>query len=98
MSMELNERLTDFYTEHLPEGVIDGTMMRGPCPFCKGKGRDEAGTIVVYLGARSYFGGYFRCQSRCVHGGFDSDFDRISGLDHATGSLMSSQQNSRLAI
>jgi len=82
--MELNERLASFYQEHLPEGVIDGTMLKGSCPFCTGKGKGEAGSIVVYLGARSYFAGYFRCQSRCVPGGFAPHFARLAGLDPAT--------------
>ena len=79
-TMELHEKLTGFYKEHLTEGAIDGTILKGPCPFCKSRGR-EAGTIVVYLGARSYFAGYFRCQNRCVPGGFVPHFARLSGID-----------------
>ena len=81
--MTLNEKLASFYQEHLPESEIDGTMLKGPCPFCKDKEGDKAGTIVVYLGARSYFVGYFRCQSRCVPGGFAPHFARLSGIDPA---------------
>jgi len=79
--MELNDRLAGFYKEYLPGGEIDGTMLKGPCPFCKIRSRDEPGSIVVYLGARSYFAGYFRCQSRCVPGGFAHHFARLSGID-----------------
>ncbi|KPK28527.1 MAG: DNA helicase [Desulfobacterales bacterium SG8_35_2] len=82
--MELNARLTDFYKKHLPGSVIDGTTLKGPCPFCKTKGRKEAGSIVVYLGARSYFAGYFRCQNRCLPGGFMAHFARLSGIDPAS--------------
>ena len=82
--MELNARLTDFYKEHLPGGVLDGTILKAPCPFCKTRGRKEAGSIVVYLGARSYFAGYFRCQSRCVPGGFAPHFARLGGIDPAS--------------
>jgi archaellum biogenesis ATPase FlaH len=82
--MKLNEQLESFYRVHLPEGVIDGTMLKGPCPFCMSNGKDEAGSIVVYLGARSYFAGYFRCQSRCVPGGFAPHFARLSGINPAT--------------
>ncbi len=82
--MELNERLAGFYQEHLSQGVIEGTMLKGPCPFCKDNGREEAGSITVYLGAMSYFAGYFRCQSRCVPGGFAPHFGRLSGIDPGT--------------
>ena len=82
--MTLNEKLADFYREHLPESVIDGTMLKGPCPFCREKEEGKAGSLVVYLGARSYFAGYFRCQSRCVPGGFALHFARLSGIDPAT--------------
>ena len=58
-TMTVNERLAGFYREHLPEGEIDGTMLKGPCPFCQSKEGGETGNIVVYLGARSYFAGYF---------------------------------------
>ena len=78
--MELNEKLADFYQKHLPVGVIDGTMLKGDCPFCLDHGKTEAGGIVVYLGARSYFAGYFRCQSRCVPGGFPHHFARLRGI------------------
>jgi replicative DNA helicase len=82
--MELNGRLADFYREHLSESEPDGTILKGPCPFCKNKGKDSAGTIMVYLGARSYFAGYFRCQSRCVPGGFAPHFARLSNIDPTT--------------
>jgi KaiC/GvpD/RAD55 family RecA-like ATPase len=82
--MELNDKVTGFYKEHLPGSVIDGTILKGPCPFCNSRGREESGSIVVYLGARSYFAGYFRCQSRCVPGGFAPHFARLSGIDPAS--------------
>ena len=82
-TMTLNERLAGFYKEHLPEGTIDGTMLKTSCPFCKTKSKEEPGTMVVYLGATSYFAGYFRCQSRCVPGGFGPHFARLSGIDPA---------------
>ncbi|MDX1776616.1 MAG: DNA helicase, partial [Desulfobulbales bacterium] len=82
--MELNERLKSFYQEHLPGSNIEGTMLKGPCPFCQSSGTEENGSIVVYLGARSYFAGYFRCHSRCVPGGFAHHFARLSGIDPST--------------
>ena len=83
-TMELNERLAVFYKEHLPGSLIEGTLLKGPCPFCKSRSGDDAGFIVVYLGARSYFAGYFRCQNRCVPGGFAPHFARLSGMDPAS--------------
>ena len=82
--MTLNEKLASFYQEHLPEGVIDGTILKGPCPFCKDREGENAGIIIIYLGARSYFAGYFRCQSRCVPGGFAPHFARLRGIDPDT--------------
>jgi KaiC/GvpD/RAD55 family RecA-like ATPase len=82
--MELSIRLADFYRKHLPEGVIDGTIMKSPCPFCANRGSDSKSSILVYLGARSYFAGYFRCQNRCVPGGFAPHYARLSGIDPAT--------------
>ena len=82
--MELNERLAVFYRKHLPENKLDGTILRGPCPFCNSGNNNDAGTIMVYLGARSYFAGYFRCQSRCVPGGFAPHFARLKGIDPAS--------------
>ena len=82
--MELHERLADFYRQHLPAGTIDGTILKGPCPFCASRSSDENGSLMVYLGARSYFAGYFRCQNRCVPGGFAPHFARLSGIDPAT--------------
>jgi len=81
--MELNEKLADFYRKHLPEGRLDGTILKGPCPFCSNRGADGAGAIMVYLGARSYFAGYFRCLNRCVPGGFAPHFARLRGIDPA---------------
>jgi KaiC/GvpD/RAD55 family RecA-like ATPase len=81
--MTLNERLTGFYKKHLPDGVIEGSMLKANCPFCANKDRDEPGIMVIYLGARSYFAGYFRCLSRCVPGGFAPHFGRLKGIDPA---------------
>ena len=81
--MGLHDKFTVFYQEHLPGGIIDGTILKAPCPFCRDRGRDEVGSVIVYLGARSYFAGYFRCLSRCVPGGFAPHFARLRGIDPA---------------
>jgi len=80
--MELNKKLADFYRQHLGQSTLDGTILKGHCPFCKGNDK-ERGTIMVYLGTRSYFAGYFRCLNRCVPGGFPPHFARLSGIDPA---------------
>jgi KaiC/GvpD/RAD55 family RecA-like ATPase len=82
--MELNEKFADFYKEHIPDGIIENTLLKGQCPFCKGSEYEDQGTIIVYLGIKSHFAGYFRCQSRCVPGGFVPHFARLKGLDPAT--------------
>jgi replicative DNA helicase len=82
-AMGLHNKLTVFYQEHLPDGTIDGTILKALCPFCRERGRDEAGSIIVYLGERSYFAGYFRCLNRCAPGGFAPHFARLSGIDPA---------------
>jgi len=78
--MELNEKLAGFYRKHLPDGTLDGTIFKGPCPFCSNKAGGGSGTIMVYLGVRSYFAGYFRCLNRCVPGGFAPHFARLRGI------------------
>ena len=82
-AMELNEKMADFYRKHLSESKLDGTILKGSCPFCQSKGKSES-LIWVYLGARSYFAGYFRCQNRCVPGGFALHFARLGSIDPAT--------------
>jgi len=81
--MALHEKLTEFYRAQLPDGVLEGTMLQAQCPFCLKRGRKEAGRIVVYLNAQGFFAGYFRCQNRCVPGGFAPHFARLRGLDPA---------------
>ncbi len=79
--MALHEKLARFYQDNLPEAVIDGTMLKAPCPFCQSRGRKEAGTLVAFLNADGFFAGYFRCLSRCVPGGFAPHFAKLRMLD-----------------
>ncbi len=81
--MELDEKLADFYTEHLPGAVIQNTMLQAPCPFCRESASRDGSSLVAYLGARSYFAGYFRCRNRCTPGGYAPHFARLSGIDPA---------------
>jgi len=82
-TLQLHEKLTEFYRNRLPDGVIEGNTLQARCPFCEGRGHQPAGRLVVYLNARGYFGGYFRCLNRCVAGGFAPHFARLSGVDPA---------------
>ncbi len=82
--MALHEKLAHFYQDNLPGAVIDGTMLKAPCPFCESLGRKEAGTLVAFLNSDCFFAGYFRCLSRCVPGGFAPHFARLRMLDSDT--------------
>lgn len=79
--MALHEKFAQFYQDNLPGAVIEGTMLKAPCPFCSGRGRKEAGTLVAFLNGEGFFAGYFRCLNRCVPGGFAAHFARLRQLD-----------------
>jgi len=83
LHMPLHEKLTEFYQGQLPNGVLDGTILKAKCPFCERRGRKEAGQLVVMLDGRSRFAGYFRCLSRCGPGGFVPYFAKLRGLEPA---------------
>lgn len=82
--MALHEKLARFYQDNLPGAVIEGTMLKAPCPFCQSRGHKEAGVLVVSLNSDSFFSGYFRCLNRCVPGGFAPHFARLRTLDSDT--------------
>jgi len=77
--MEPSEQIKNFYLEHVPGATVEGTLLKGPCPFCSGE--ETEGTLVVILNPDSYFFGYFRCLNRCVPGGFPLHFGRIMGIE-----------------
>ncbi|MFO7606235.1 MAG: DNA helicase, partial [Desulfurivibrionaceae bacterium] len=79
--MELHEELSQFYLSRLPDGVLEGKLLKAPCPFCGRDSEGAAGRLVVYLSGHSFFTGYFRCLNRCVPGGFAPHFGRLLGLD-----------------
>jgi hypothetical protein len=51
------------------------------CPFCRDRGHDPTGKLVVYLNQDGPFHGYFRCLNRCVPGGFPLWFARLAAID-----------------
>lgn len=72
--------VTRFYRHHLPEATLSNSILQGPCPFCAGR---DGGVIAVFLNQDSFFHGYFRCQNRCVSGGFPLHFARLRGISPA---------------
>ncbi|MDT8334715.1 MAG: hypothetical protein RQ753_03375, partial [Desulfurivibrionaceae bacterium] len=79
--MARHEELTAFYRNQLPDGVLEGTLLKAPCPFCGPDSERPAGRLLVSLDERDFFTGYFRCLNRCVPGGFAPHFGRLLGLD-----------------
>jgi replicative DNA helicase len=87
--MNRRDPVTDFYEEQLPEAERKNNILTAPCPFCLRNGRDDQGTLVVFLNPESYFHGYFRCLHRCSPGGFPlhfarqrhGDLSRVPGFD-----------------
>lgn len=78
--MEQSEAVSFFYLSHLQNIHEEKTHLSADCPFCKKKGRDFAGRLVVYLNTAGFFYGYFRCLNRCVPGGFPLWFARLMGI------------------
>lgn len=75
------EKIKAFYTAYLPDAVMKGHQLVAPCPFCKAQEIKKQGTLSVHLNPDSYFRGYFRCQQRCVPGGFHFHFAQQMGIE-----------------
>lgn len=71
----------EFYLRHLPAGRWEKTSLVADCPFCRDRGHDPAGKLVVFLNHDGPFHGYFRCLNRCVPGGFPPWFARLAAID-----------------
>jgi len=78
--MEQSEAVSLFYLSHLQNIREEKTHLSADCPFCKKKGREYVGRLVVYLKKDGFFYGYFRCLNRCVTGGFPLWFARLTGI------------------
>ncbi|MFH0780396.1 MAG: bifunctional DNA primase/helicase [Pseudomonadota bacterium] len=74
---EGNDLVSQFYLRHL--GGEWQETLTADCPFCKEHGF-ESGRLVVFLNRQSFFHGYFRCQNRCVPGGFPLWFARLAAI------------------
>jgi len=81
--MDQRDPVTDFYKEQLPEAELKNNILTVQCPFCEHNGRQELGTLVVFLNQESYFHGYHRCMNRCSPGGFPLHFARQFHIDLA---------------
>lgn len=80
MGKRPTDSVTNFYFEHVKELKLDHGAYTASCPFCTDNGIDPPGRLVVLLNPRSFFHGYFRCLSRCVHGGFTRWFASVARL------------------
>lgn len=76
--------ITEFYRNQLPDGQLKNNILYAPCPFCAAKSGDRPGQLLVFLNPDSFFHGYFRCQNRCVPGGFPLYFARLRALNMMT--------------
>lgn len=72
-----NDLVSQFYLRHL--GGEWQETLTADCPFCKEHGF-ASGRLVVFLNPQSFFHGYFRCQNRCVPGGFPLWFARLAAI------------------
>ncbi|HBI14339.1 MAG TPA: DNA helicase [Desulfobulbaceae bacterium] len=79
--MKKVDAITEFYHNQLPDGELKNNILSAPCPFCAGKSGGKAGQILIFLNPDSYFHGYFRCQNRCIPGGFPLYFARLRALN-----------------
>lgn len=77
------DAITEFYLKYLPEGRVERTALTSDCPFCRDRGHDPVGRLVVFLNQEGPFHGYFRCLNRCVPGGFPLWFARLAAIDPA---------------
>lgn len=75
-----DDAVVQFYLRHLQGNWQERGVFAAACPFCRKKGREPAGKIIVLLNPGGFFHGYFRCISRCVPGGFPLWFGALSGL------------------
>lgn len=74
------DAISAFYLNHLQDVKKDKGGLTAECPFCREKGFEAKGRIVVIINPGAYFHGYFRCLSRCVPGGFPFWFAHLAGL------------------
>ncbi len=74
------------YTRYLPDAINRDGMMVANCPFCKAKYGKENGRLQIVLNPKSFFYGFFKCQSTCQEYGFISWFCALLGVEDASDS------------
>jgi KaiC/GvpD/RAD55 family RecA-like ATPase len=75
--IEGSDPVSRFYLKHL--GGKWQETLTVDCPFCREHGF-QSGRLVAFLNRNSFFHGYFRCQNRCVPGGFPLWFARLAAI------------------
>ncbi len=76
-----NDPVSTFYFEHLKGSWQERGVFAADCPFCKKKGLEAVGKIIVILNPAGFFHGYFRCLSHCTPGGFAAWFATLNGIN-----------------
>ena len=82
MSVFREDEVTRFYIHSLDGEWSGEGRYEAPCPFCLSHGKNETGRLVVILNQDSFFHGYFRCDSRCVPGGFPHWFATLANIPY----------------
>jgi len=82
--MKKADAITEFYRNQLPDAELKNNILQAPCPFCAQKTDGSHGQLIVFLNPESFFHGYFRCQARCIPGGFPLHFARLNALNMMT--------------
>lgn len=81
--IDSSEPVAGFYSTHLQPIRVEKTSFIADCPFCRKRGFDGGGKLIVFLNKEGFFHGYFRCLNRCVSGGFPLWFGRLASIDPA---------------
>jgi len=72
------DQISRFYLEHLKAKWQEVVSI--DCPFCRDRGYEKPGRMIVFLKQDSFFYGYFRCLNRCVPGGFPLWFAHLAAI------------------
>lgn len=76
--MDSREAISHFYLKHFNQKFQETLVVT--CPFCEERGF-AIGRMTVILNPDSFFYGYFRCNNRCVSGGFPLWFAQLASID-----------------
>jgi len=79
--IDTSESVSRFYSTHLQPIHVEKTSFVADCPFCREKGFNGDGKLIVFLNKEGFFHGYFRCLNRCIPGGFPLWFGQLASID-----------------